>query len=168
MPDSPDLPLAAVQVVALRLNALSFKRTGEAEDVEGLQMTVGVATSRPARDRLGVDLHVNCEAKGSFEARVSYRAYFARTVPFDVDEDEVSFWKNVVANIATLVLFPYVRVALSTVVSQSDMAPFTLPLVNPAAMFSAEQIQIADLPEQDSTGRLGLEEASIGNDLDSG
>ena len=41
--------------------------------------------------------------------RKVFRSVFERTVPFEPDEDEVSFWQIVVSNVATIVLFPYVR-----------------------------------------------------------
>lgn len=133
-------PQADLQVSALSLHALQFARLGSRSDIRTVDCETTLGTAFISPSSLGVELNLKTRCDDAFEATISYRAVFNRTVPFSANEDEETFWRSVIAHVSPVVLMPYIRATFSWLVAQAGFPSIVLPLVNPQQLVSLEDI----------------------------
>ena len=147
-------PDPGIQITAISLRSVDFERTGFKATSDALDLHVQLGTGRPAPDSLAVDLTISTEAAGLFRISISYGALFRRADPFAAGEPQKEYWQRIAAAVAPLVLMPYIRAVFSFAVVQAGLPHVVLPLVNPQAMFTPEEVAIPD--------ETGSESASSG------
>jgi len=155
-----ELPQADIQVGALNLHALEFTRLGMLADAKDVDWDVSLGTVFISPSSLGVEFSISARLEKAFEATISYRAAFKRSIPFSEDEDQERFWRSIVAHVAPVVLMPYVRATFSWLVAQAGFSSIVLPLINPQQMISLEEVILPSSMKQDHIGSSNP--ASIG------
>lgn len=117
----------------------------------GLQM----AFDRPAVDRMTIALTVRVEIERPYRIEVTYAGQFIMDDTVSEDERE-EVWRRAAAQVAPIVLYPYIRELVSSLTNRGRAEPFVLPVLSFVGLRN-EDLQVPPPPHEQQLG-LGVEE----------
>lgn len=136
--------MPGVKLQAVYLDAANFLRLGgnpspDSESKINFELTVG----REGPDALSTRMILDVLTSGVLETRISYVAHFTRTGEMP-PEKQSEFWQQVVARLAPVILFPYIRETFSGFCSKSGIPNAILPIVNAGRIWDPKEIEIPE------------------------
>jgi len=147
------VPGVGVQLTALFLRSLRFERLPQNEapaPTSGeLDANIGLGVGRPARDRLNVELSVAFETPGAARVEVTYLAQFRRASDAPAETPEEDYWRAIAAQVAPVVLYPYIRETINSLTGKAGIPSMILPVVNFRAMFDPAEIAIPSFDDEE-------------------
>lgn len=153
MSDQKVAPESPVQIESLSLMGVKFERADRLPDgATDVQGTFGLSAGEPENDRIRVDLEAKLEEKtGSYSVSVRYVVVLQKVGDFPEDREEEEYWETVGERIAPVVMYPYVRETMTSILSKAGLPP-----VMPAIIDFGRAKRV----EPDTQEELGLDDVT--------
>jgi preprotein translocase subunit SecB len=113
---------------------------------EQVPLALGLAVSRVASNRVGVELSVEIVDNPAAKMQVAFRAVFTLVEENATGHDLEESLQIIAAQIAPSALYPYLRETIGTSAMKSGLPNLLLPIINFRDFFDPKEIEVPPIP----------------------
>lgn len=114
-----------------------------------LPFSFELGLNRFSHEQLGVELTVSTDESQPIYLVITYRAVFSAIVRDENGLDMEKEWRHIAAQLAPVVLFPFIRETVATTTMKSGLPPLLPPIINFRNVFDPDEVVVPHEPEEE-------------------